>query len=196
MNGKQLKIAISGKAGAGKNVLANFLVKHMGLDENSAKIVALADPMKRIIKMMFPEAKEECLFGPSELRSEIIPGDYKNKDGGSLTYRNALIDLGAFGRKYNDNMWLNCLAEDAKTNNKTAYIISDVRFKIEFDFLKKSDFYMIRVIREDSVKINDVSETEQDVIFNSDFDRVIYNNGALEDLSKEAASCVKMLYTR
>jgi hypothetical protein len=177
-------------------VLANFLVKHMGLDENSAKIVALADPMKRIIKMMFPEAKEECLFGPSELRSEIIPGDYKNKDGGSLTYRNALIDLGAFGRKYNDNMWLNCLAEDAKTNNKTAYIISDVRFKIEFDFLKKSDFYMIRVIREDSVKINDVSETEQDVIFNSDFDRVIYNNGALEDLSKEAASCVKMLYTR
>src|ERR1700722_19840139 len=151
MSGKQLKIAISGKAGAGKNVFASFLVQGLGLDDNNSKIVALADPMKSIIKMMFPEAKSECLFGPSELRSEIIPGSYKNKEGNQLTYRQALIDLGAFGRKYNDNMWLNCLAEDANTNNKDAYIISDVRFGIEFNFLKKSGFYMIRVIRDCSV---------------------------------------------
>jgi hypothetical protein len=187
MSGKQLKIAISGKARAGKNSAASFIIKHTVLNENNAKIVALADPMKKIVKMMFPEAKNECLFGPSELRAEVIAKDkYLDKERSPLTYRNALIDLGAFGRKYNNDIWLNCLVEDANiSKDKLVYIVADVRYINEFEFLKKSNFYMIRILRDSFTKINDNSETEQDIIPNSDFDRVIYNNGSLEDLSKE-----------
>jgi hypothetical protein len=194
MFGKQWKIAISGKARAGKNTIASLLVEHMNLDDTNSKIIALADPMKRIAKAIFPEARDECLFGPSELRSQIISNKYVDKMGNPLTHRQFLIDLGAFARLYNDNVWLHLLVEDARTSkDKLAYIVSDVRFINEFKFLKDSGFYMIRILRDESTNIDDISEIEQDSIPNSDFDRIIHNNYSLESLSLEVKCCAKAL---
>lgn len=193
MSGK-LKLAISGKARTGKNTAAEMIVKHMNIPMTQCKIVALADPMKHIVKTMFPEASNECLFGPSELRSTIIAEKYKNKDGNTLTHRQALIDLGAFGRQYNNNIWLNCLVEDAnQSKDKIVYICSDVRFVNEFEFLKSAGFYMIRIKRPSYTKIDDVSETQQDAILDADFNLVIDNDGSLEDLSNCIADMVAKL---
>jgi len=187
--GIQYLFAISGKARAGKNTVASLMIKHLGYPEDKTKIVALADPMKRIVKSMFPEASEECLYGPSELRSTIIADKYFDKNGKSLTYRQALIDLGAFGRQYNGDIWLNCLVEDARSStDKWAYIVSDVRFINEFKFLKEAGFTMIRVLRDDAARIDDISETQQEIIPNTDFHYVIDNNSSLNDLS-ESVRC-------
>lgn len=187
MNNKeraQFLYAISGKARAGKNTVASLIVEKFGLPESKTKIVALADPMKHIVKSMFPEASEECLFGPSELRSKVISDKYLDKQGKPLTYRQVLIDLGAFGRQYNTDIWLDCLVEDAKRSiEKWVYIVSDVRFINEFNFLKKAGFCMIRVLRDESAHIDDISETQQEIIPNSEFNHVIVNNGTLQDLS-------------
>lgn len=177
-----IKVGISGKAKSGKNTIATLLA-NMLCPSGGAKIVALADPMKNIIEMMFPNASKECLYGPSELRSEIIPGSYYDDMNNRLTYRKALTDLGKFGRTYNDNMWLDCIVEDFnKSQDISMYIIPDVRFRVEFDYLKKHNFHMVRVYRKDCSNIDDVSETEQETILDQEFDTIIQNNGPIKEL--------------
>lgn len=176
---------------AGKNTLATMLVKHLGLNEQDAKIVALADPIKRMVLEMVPNARKDCLFGPSELRSEIINDMLKDKAGKPLSYRQLLIDLGTLGRAYCKNVWLNALIQDAKlSTDKRAYIISDVRFSNELEYLKSNNFYMIRIKRNEGPKIDDVSETEQLKIPDDVFHSVIDNNGTLEKLDLSAKETI------
>lgn len=184
----QDKLAISGKARAGKNTVASFFADNVKFKNSKEKIVALADPMKFLVKTMFPEARKECLYGPSELRAEIISDKYKDRYGKPLTHRQALLDIGAYGRKYNNDIWLHLLVEDANNSKDiNTYIVSDVRFLNEFYYLKKSGFIMIRVLRNEHTKINDPSELEQDAIPNSEFNYIIDNNGTLDDLEKEVS---------
>jgi len=179
------RVAISGKANAGKNSVAEMLVNQLKFTGSHEKICAIADPMKHIVKQMFPEAKDECLFGGSAKRSEVIDEKYKDAEGNQLTYRRALLDLGAFGRSYYGDIWLNLMVQEANRSKEVnTYIISDVRFCNEFNYLKKAGFIMVRVLRDQSSKIDDVSEKEQDSILDSDFDYVIKNNETLQDLEK------------
>jgi hypothetical protein len=177
------KLAISGKMRAGKNTVASIIVEKMQYPTNQVKIVGLADPMKHMVKTMFPEASTDYLFGPSELRAQPISPQYLDANGNVLTHRQALLDLGAFGRKYNKDIWLNCLVEDAKTaKDISLYIVPDVRFVNEFNYLKQAGFTMIRVRRDGGATANDISETEQDAISDSEFDFVIENNASLNDI--------------
>src|SRR5271166_6519522 len=117
------KIAICGRANTGKNTLAKLLEQELYDKINKdwqaklgspstqswttfhGKSLAFADPIKEIVSIMFPYANKECLYGPSQLRAESIPGAFKN--GKPLTYRQALLDLGTeVGRSYNDKIWL------------------------------------------------------------------------------------------
>ena len=189
-------IAISGKANAGKNTVASMFVDVFGLDSSTAIIVALADPMKHIAEVMFPLCDRECLYGESKRRAETISSDYIDGYSKELTYRQFLLDLGKFGRAYNPDIWLKCLVEKAIYSDHIAYIVSDVRMRNEFEFLQKHQFYTVRVIRDTCTMINDVSETEQDSIRNSDFDFVINNSSTLYSLYaqvKAAADYMKAL---
>jgi hypothetical protein len=190
-----IKIAISGKINAGKNTLATLLVKHLGLTENEAKIVGLADPMKNMILQMIPNANRECLFGPSDLRSNVISDDLLSDDGNPLTYRQALLDLGKFGRNYNSNIWLNALVQDAElSKDKKAYIVSDVRFVNEFEYLHNADFYTIRIKRPSPERVNDISETDQNAIPDGHFHAVVQNYGDLEMLNLRAQKLIEDIH--
>lgn len=180
---KQIKIAISGKANAGKNSVAEILVDQLKFPNSKSKITAIADPMKHIVIDIFPEAKSEWLYGESKLRSEIIHEKYRDANNNPLTYRQALLDLGRLGRSYNKDIWLNLLVEEADNNDSiSTYVVADVRFRSEFDYLKSNNFYMVRVIRKQNAQINDISELEQDTIRNDEFDWIIENNGTLDKL--------------
>ena len=88
-------IGIAGRAGAGKDTVADILVKQAGYVK-----VALADPMKRACAEWF-EWGAETLWGPSEKRNE--PHDRL----GGLTARKALQTLGTeFGRACYENVWV------------------------------------------------------------------------------------------
>jgi hypothetical protein len=181
---KQYRIAISGKARSGKDLIASMFYKVLTLNEYSAKITAIANPMKQIVEIMFQGLDKYNLYGPSENRSKTICDLYYD-----LTYRQALLDIGKFGRAYNKDIWLHYLENDLnQSKDKIVYIVSDCRFINEFEFLRKHNFYMIRIIRDNSEKIDDISETEQNEIPNSLFDVVIYNNSSLDDLYTEVVS--------
>lgn len=197
------KIAICGRANTGKNTLSRFLEQEIywlnnaeyhakyGKDMSfSSKSMAFADPIKEIVVTMFPNANKENLYGPSHLRAEAIPGAFKN--GKPLTYRQALIDIGTeVGRAYNDKVWLEnfdhryeqILLQRSVPN---LVIVTDVRFRNEFDHLKQKGFFQIRLYRDTGApEIQHISETGQSSIKDEEFDYVLFNNKSLEDLKEE-----------
>lgn len=191
------KIAITGKANTGKNTISKLLFKelHLGM----AKYLAFADPIKEMIEIAYPEIPKEWLYGSSELRKSIIPGAFKN--GVPLTVRQLLIDIGNdFGRAYKSDIWLrnfdvrlNNTLKSKKKAKPQAIIVTDCRFRNEFDHLKSLEFYQIRLLRNVYTKIDDVSETNQDGIADEEFNFVIRNNGTLEDLELEVKKIVAQL---
>lgn len=197
------KIAICGRANTGKNTLSRLLEQEIywlnnaehhakyGKDMSfSSKSMAFADPIKEIVMTMFPHANKECLYGPSHMRSEPIPGAFKN--GKPLSYRQALIDIGTeVGRSYNDKIWLEnfdyhyeqLLIQKNRTN---LVIVTDVRFRNEFDHLKQKGFFQIRLYRDTGMApIEHISETGQASIKDEEFDYVLFNNKSLDDLKEE-----------
>jgi len=201
------KIAICGRANTGKNTLAKLLEQEIYEKVNkewaakldspagqtytnfSWKSMAWADPIKEIVVLMFPHASKECLYGPSHLRAEPIVGAFKN--GKPLTYRQALIDIGTeVGRAYNDKIWLENFDyryEQLLLKSKPdLVVVTDTRFRNEFEHLKKKDFFQIRLYRETGMPpIEHVSETNQNTISDEEFDYVLFNNKSLDDLKEE-----------
>jgi len=193
---KMYKIAISGKAGSGKDTFAKLLRKQFNnFPGTGAELVALADPIKEIIRIMFPRTKKQTLYGPSELRKDLVPNAFKN--GVPLTYRMLLQDLGTeVGRGYSESIWLDVTtykSEKAADHFRSSFIITDVRFVNEFNHFKNLGYNMIRIKRDSLNKMNHSSETEQDSISDNDFDFVVDNNGTKSDLKEIAANIVQKL---
>lgn len=188
-------ISISGKANTGKNTLSKLLadeIKSRLSDWKGNTFIAFADPIKEIVKIMFPNLPKKYLFGSSEFRSKQIPGAFKN--GEPLTIRMALTDIGTDFKNYNYNLWLDVFNKRlAKSFKKSLVIVTDVRFKNEFDYLKQLGFYQIRIYRDEVVKSSHISETNQDTIKDSEFDYVINNSGTLEDLKAQVTKIVDQL---
>jgi hypothetical protein len=188
------KIGITGKANTGKNTVAKLLAKGLTDDVTGDRpqFIAFADPIKKMVKLSFPEIPNKWLYGSSKYRSEIIPGAFK--DGVPLTVRQALMDLGNdFGRRYQSDIWIHNF--DARfrkliKKNILGIVVTDCRFRNEFDYLKDLDFFQIRILRDDHAKIDDESETNQDGILDSEFDAVIRNNGTKEELREQVVKIV------
>jgi len=183
------KIGLFGKANVGKNTTGDIIISELEKLRNEKlqfRSLAFADPVKNIVKMMFPKVQINHLFGPSHFRNTIIE-DARDKNGRPLTIRQALLDVGTgLGRAYNDNIWLDNMAskiEEAESDNIDGVVITDVRFKNEFYWLKSLNFKLIKIERETHVKISHVSETLQDSIPINDFDFVVQNNGTLDELA-------------
>lgn len=189
------KIAITGKANTGKNTLSRMLVRQLRLAKSqrymSAKYIAFADPIKEMIREMFPTIPKKYLYGSSKFRSEIIPGAFKN--GQPLTIRQLLIDLGTeVGRNYKPSVWLDNFDyrfEQVKYNK--IVIVTDVRFRNEFEHLRNKGFFQIKLYRNTGAPgSTHVSETNQDSIQDNEFDYVLHNDYSLRDLKVEVANHV------
>jgi hypothetical protein len=193
------KIAISGKANSGKDTVAKLFAKALKDINNgnwqNIHIVALADPIKEIIKIMFPKTKKNILYGPSKNRSEVIPGAFI--DDCPLTYRMLLQDLGTrVGRGYKESIWLDVLdyrSEHARRYHTHMFIVTDVRFRNEFDHLKEKGYTMIRVKRNSQLSMDHSSETEQESIKDDEFNFVIDNDSSLNELEDKAMAILKSL---
>lgn len=185
------KLAITGKANTGKNTVAKLIFRELDNPKYSlcCQYLAFADPLKEMLRIAYPELPRQWLYGSSKFRASPIPGAFK--DGIPYTVRQALIDLGNdFGRARRPTIWLDNFNRRLQKWIKKDYdfiAVTDVRFRNEFDFLKSLGFFQVRVYRDDYVKINDVSETNQDGINDSEFDFVIHNDGSLKDLKAKAA---------
>jgi len=190
-----IKISICGKANSGKNLFSNILCDALisKISNPKIEILAFADPVKKIAKQMFPKLSNKYLFGSSKYRSNIVPGAFKN--GEPLTIRQLLVDIGTgFGRSYNENIWLDVFDHKFQEyQDRDMVIVTDNRFCNEFFHLKQLGFYQIKLLRNQSLKINHASETEQETIKDSEFNLIVQNNGSIDDLRKTALYIINEL---
>lgn len=187
------KIAISGKAGSGKDTFCIMLARKLNI--NYYDIIAFADPIKEIGRKMFPHVSHQKFFGPSYKRNEKIPGAIDSK-GNPLTIRTFLQEMGEGSKKYNPNIWINCFDKSlkkSKGNGSNLVIASDLRFIDEFNYLKENDFILVRITRNNGSNMSHISETQQDQIKNDEFDLVFENNNSLTDLENKIASFASLL---
>lgn len=208
------KLALSGKANSGKGTVSKIFEDKLSNCFTKTQTFAFADPMKNIVKIMFPSISSEWLWGDSQLRSCKIP-NAKDSNGSDLTCRQCLLDLGKLGRSYQSNIWIDATLKlvnsflsdheykgltflsdrgDPGFFDRKIACINDVRFSNEFDALRKDGFFICRIVRPENVsKINDISEIDMDNIPDSKFDYVIVNDGPLTKLEKEVEILISKL---
>jgi len=194
-------IGISGKAGSGKDIVGKIIQKTLTNQQNELwEIKKFAYKLKLIssiltgidIKNFEDQSFKETELGPQWNTNPA--GKIGTVWACPMTVRQLLQKLGTDALRHNlhRNVWINALFADYVYNSK--WIITDVRFKNEYESIKNKGGILIRVNRPGygtSMKAlaNDhISETELD---GYDFDYTIENNGSLEDLVFKVNNIIK-----
>lgn len=144
-------IAFCGAAGAGKSTAGAYL------DKYGYSSISLAEPIKKMVKIAFPQFTDEDLYGPSAGRSrqypqypfsgvclrcgfrcELVGEQYECRHCEPeqvypkfITPRLACQELGTgWGRALYSGTWIDALVHNISTPpaNTCRYVITDVRF--------------------------------------------------------------------
>ena len=170
-------IGFSGKMGAGKNYIAEKILPELFDDRYRVHYLAFGDQIKFEIAARFPEYDYHDLFvnKPPEVRKLLQ--EYATE----------------FGRQvYGANMWIYALNVRLHLLYKTRipgkiniYVITDVRFRNELEWVEENDGIVIRVdapLRTAGTENAHVSETELD---NHPFKYRINNDPGAESQKSE-----------
>ena len=155
-------VGISGKAQAGKDTVGATLVNKHGFIR-----VASADALKRIAMRTF------------------------NWDGAKdAKGRKFLQDLATAVRGYDPDFWINITLKEIQRQNDSEreskdFVITDLRYINEADYLKKAGAILIRLEREGIPLFDHESETQLDNY--EGFDYLISNNGTIDDLERRVS---------
>jgi len=171
-------IAICGVMRSGKDTIANYIC-----EKYDYKHVKIADTLKKTVSV---------LFGFTQEQLECESKDSIDKSWG-ITPRAAMQFLGTeimqyeiqkllpnIGRKF----WISSVV--AKLNSKDVYVISDMRFVHEYEYLvehfQKENVYVIKVQRPNIVSSQHASEKEFEQIKE---DILIVNDSCISSLQKK-----------
>lgn len=172
---RPLTIGMIGKAGSGKDTVADHLVREYGFDK-----MALADPLKTAVQAIFA-VDDEHMYDRDKREEEL-------EDWPGWTVRKLLQFVGTelFRTHVDQDVWVKNVVLRAK--RKRLGVISDVRFPNEVEVPRKMlseaghDVLFIKVVREGvngtpSGIANHASEAHD-----LDGDYLILNDGTIEDL--------------
>ena len=186
MQTAQLLIGLSGRARTGKTTAANHLANTYDL-----VTYALADPLREGLMNIFNLSP--CDF--DDERKELTI------DWLGRSPRELMQSMGTdWGRhQVHPELWL-LLAEKnleflGQTNdNARGFVISDLRFENEADFVRKRGGMVIHLLRTDAAEVNPhISETGIGI---QDNDLVLHNDGAIEDLFGQLDEIFEALVAR
>lgn len=177
-------IGICGKAGSGKDTIADYLCDHMGYNRDS-----LAAPIKRLVMDVFG-LDEETVYDRVK-REQPLP------DWPGWTVRKLLQFIGTelMRKNIDDRIWVKSLCLRLK-RSLGSYVIPDVRIPNEAQMLKETfgdAFIMIKVVRPgcDGNTVGGIQghETEK---YDIQADHVLVNDSTIEDLWKKVSIVMEM----
>ena len=154
-----MKIAFGSKMGVGKDEAYRYINSKTG----SVKNIKFADSIYNILHY----AQHICKFD-------------KEKD------RQFLQIVGDWARNKDPSVWINLAMAEQKNNEHC--IITDLRYKNEFNALKQDGWILVKIIR-NTIENNRTgngclthsSENDLDDIDNKQWDYIIYNNNSLDE---------------
>ena len=160
-------IGIHGYAGVGKDEVGSFIVKHT----KTFKVKKFAGKLKEIATIL--TGIPTPLFESTHLKQSNLPG-------WDMTVRDLLQRLGteAIRDGLHPKAWVMALMSDYMQGDE--WVITDMRFKNEYDTIKEYGGYTIKVTRPGVNPVN--NHSSEDDLTSVQFDYEICNDGTLEDL--------------
>lgn len=189
MNKKPKLICLSGHRGSGKDIMGIHLLASHGY-----RPISLAAPLKDMTAQLYNLPRsyfDDRDFKDSPIMtlpvdgtdgfSEMIHHQLRDElSSGFWTPRALLILEGSTKRSVFANYWLRKLVE-VVLNSEENFVVTDMRYRNEADTFKIliPGSINMRIVR-DSVSLGTQDPSERD-LDSYRFDRVIYNNGTLQD---------------
>ena len=172
-------IAIVGKKGSGKDTIGNIIKE---LDPEFRQY-SFAGPIKKVITTVF-DIPNSQLEGRKEKETPIEK--WYNKSP-----RDLMKEVGdAFKEKFGRDIWIKILFDNIKNENKV--VITDLRFKNEYDECREKGVFIIKVVRpEMGSSDTHISETDLDNISDSEYDAFVVNSGTIDDLKQTIRKILK-----
>lgn len=127
-----MRIAISGKQGAGKSELSKIFIDKYGFEYVS-----------------FAKALKEMAIEEYGLSEEEVYGAKKKRE--------FLQNLGAEKRDEDINYWVKIVIDSLEEDKN--YVLDDLRYLNEFDALKDNGFVMVRVLASEEVRKDRIGST-------------------------------------
>ena len=162
---KRTILLICGKAGAGKNTVADIINEYI-----SCESFAFATKVKALAK-------------------DMGWNGVKDEQG-----RKLLQDIGTAGRNYNNNIWANDVIDRIYFSTYSYFVISDWRYRNEYEVLNKEfkNVITIRVTgRLDDLGTNSNHESEHGLDnFNTKY--TIINDGSMNKLKQRVKDILQM----
>jgi hypothetical protein len=171
-------IVLSGNKGVGKDTVANFMqdMFHYTL----CKTFAFAKPIKEITSILLDTPVETLDDNKDKSVHEIGLTELSK----SITPRNYYTTIGdMFCKTFGKEVFAKIILKQIEESNFEFNIITDMRFRHEYNLLKELKPIFIRV-KSNRVKLDTTHYSETDLLYLSDdaFDYVIDNSGTIRDL--------------
>lgn len=203
-------VGIVGFIGSGKGTVGDILSK-FGFEK-----ISFASHLKDVTSVMFGWDRKLLEGDTAESRDfrEKIDPFWSKKLNREFTPRLALQLMGTeVGRNvFGQNLWIHAL--ENKIDKDENYIVTDVRFQNEIDWIRGQKGIIIEIRRgelprwykvaslantgcQHSIEVMKdigIHESEWKWIGNHNVDHVIRNDGSLEDLEQSIISCLLMFY--
>ena len=191
-----LIIGLVGLAGSGKDAVAEMLQRQWQRAGQVSTRTAFADPIRAMCRDFLLQAgvqqPDRYLFD-RQLKETVIPEV-------GVSYRHLAQTLGTeWGQQcIGRDVWIRLLEQRLQANRAqqvTRFVIPDVRFTVESDWLRRQGGVIWRVERPGVAPVREhVSESAIELIGS---DRVILNDGTLDELRKTVgAELARLNYER
>lgn len=133
-------IAIVGKMYSGKTTLAQQMVNDHGYTR-----VAMAGPLKALAQFAYGEVVEK----DKEYETiSLVSGKPVMKTG-----RTIYQEIGQTMKIVDRDIWLKCFIGDTNQMQKQPYVVDDVRFVFEADYLRSHGWFIVKASTPESVRI-------------------------------------------
>jgi len=173
-------IGISGLARSGKDTYASYLKDYINSNNSLPEAVtyAFADPLKECASAMFG-LPLSVFYGGNE-REDI------NEFWG-ISPREMLQKLGTEGGReiFGYDLWTKRAEMEYKNNSDNIFIVTDIRFESETDFIRNNNGLVIHIINNNIKTVVRKHESENGVMCKRE-DLIVFNNKTLSDLKDSA----------
>lgn len=180
-------IGLHGRAGAGKDTAAEMLQSF--LPEGSTRTCAFATPLKEAAKIKF--GLTDWHTNTQEGKREFVP--YLGK-----TVRQLLELEGTEATRdvYGDNFWIWRMSQEvdkAFKENIKIFIITDVRFENEAQFVRDNGGLIFQIDREMEQELATASHASAQPLPPHLVNIFVPNNGTIKDLEKEVKDLAEVI---